>query len=240
MMLNGENQINMNKQEVNFFWSGDGFTFIHKCTILSHLRVGHTPIIWLYGDTPKSKYWDLPKEVIIKNANDIFDISNFMKNGGGIKPASSLWRWYFLYECGGLYCDTDAFAYRKFDDSEWIIASGEKEDGLISTGVIKVPPKQEMFKYCIDNIKPKWGNVRIFTDAFKKYHGEVKYSHDNKLFYPFSWKEFKVLIEDDKEMNNPFSVHLYHTMLENNLSTNEDIVKKYPKSLITRLFKGLV
>ena len=169
--------------------------------------------MWLSGKNPKSKFWISDLQVEIRNADKIIDVTQFIENGGNFKTASSLWRFKFLYEFGGLYCDTDALAIKYFPTDEWIISSSIPEENL-STGVIKCPPKQEVFLKCLPKIKKTWGNVNVFTREYKKFFGNTECTHDHKLFYPFSWKEWGTLFKDT-QIPDVYSVHLYHTMLEN-------------------------
>lgn len=200
--------------EVNFFWKGDNFSYLNRLCVLSHIKVGHKAVMWLSGHTPKSSYWiaDLP-EVEIRNADSIVDVTEFLETGGNFKTASSLWRFTFLYEFGGLYCDTDAMAIKKFPEDEWIISSSVPKENL-STGVIKAPPGQEVFRNCLSKLKKEWGNVVVFTDEYRKVFGNTDCSHDYKLFYPFSWRDWQELFKK-KEIPDVYSVHLYHTMIEN-------------------------
>ncbi len=98
----------------------------------SHLKVGHEPVMWLSGKPPNNKYWNEIESIIkIKNANDICPVDDFIKTGGRLETAADIWRFTFLYERGGLYCDTDAFALKKFpDNTDWILASTQAPERL--------------------------------------------------------------------------------------------------------------
>jgi len=196
---------------INFFWSGDDWTFLHDLTIKSHIVVGHKPIIWLHGKKPKSKYWNADLYENIENADDIVDISQFIKNGGNFKTASSLWRFTFLYRYGGWYSDTDAIALKEWPNSDWIICG--EEYGKLSTGVIKVPKNQEMFLSMIDNMEYIWGNVDVFNRYYLQFRGNISETINSLLFYPFKWKEWEYSLSPIK-MPDVYSIHLYHTMFE--------------------------
>ena len=196
---------------INFFWSGDNWTFLHDLTIKSHIIVGHIPVIWLHGAPPKSKYWNARLYGVTKDADDIINISQFIEDGGNFKTASSLWRFTFLYKYGGWYSDTDAIAMKEWPDQEWVICG--EEPGILSTGVIRVPPGQEMFLDMIDNIKHVWGNVDIFNDYYLQHHGNKDETIDSLLFYPLKWREWRYLLSI-MDVPDTYSVHLYHTMFE--------------------------
>jgi|SRR6056297_3535697 len=225
---------------INFFWSGDSFDLIHRASVLSHYYVGHEPVVWLHGDKPKSPYWieDCQNKIIIKDAQDIFDVSSFIESGGNFKTASTLWSFYLLYQKGEIYCDTDHFALKQFPKSKWFILSGEKPfRNWASVGFIKTPKKEPFIKEAIDNIKKDWGNVGVFSEAYKKYYGTpIKYTHQNRLFYPYLHTEKEVLFNNVK-IPNTYSIHIYHTFFDrSNIFVDEDYVRnKIPNSLLTKL-----
>ena len=82
--------------EVNFFWKGDSFSYLNRLCVITHLKVGHKPIMWLSGHRPNSDFWiDDLAGVEIRNADEIIDVSKFIQDGGNFKTASSLWRFTF-------------------------------------------------------------------------------------------------------------------------------------------------
>lgn len=221
--------------ETNFFWKGDEFSYLNQITVLSHLKVGHVPIIWLSGDKPKSKYWT--DNVETRNADLIYDINNFILKGGNFRTAASLWRFNFLYQYGGLYCDTDAFAVKHFPNDDWIVASGENVKKL-STGVLKCPPNHPLWLECIEKIKYKWGNVNVFNNIYLKYFNNNDSTHPNEQFYPFIWNDCEKLLAD-MSIPDCYSVHLYEYALKNKFAVefNEEWVKNNPNTLLAKLAK---
>jgi len=221
---------------VNFFWSGNNWTFLHDLTIKSHIIVGHKPVIWLHGEPPNSKYWDVKLYGNTKNADDIIDISQFIKDGGNFKTASSLWRFTFLYKYGGWYSDTDAIAMRKWPKNEWIICGEEPEK--LSTGVIRVPPEQEMFLDMIDDIKHTWGNVGVFNKYYLRHQGNITETIDSLLFYPIRWGEWRYLLSI-MDIPNVYSIHLYHTMFERNgmIDDIEGILSRNRETMLSKIWR---
>lgn len=244
----------------NFFWSGQNFRFLEYIVIKSHISVGHEVSIWLHGDRPNNEYWKmLEPNVTIKDADVIFNTSDFISKGGTLRTASDLWRFNYLYQNGGLYCDTDAFALKAFPDTEWIVCSAETIPGTLSIGVLKAPPNHPMFLDCISLIKNYWGNVLVFSQVYKQYFGNAKPTHKNELFYPYKWNEYKKLFKRTTIPLEAFSIHFYSNVLENQLrnpktyydkyffimhklnSTNINIewCEKHPATLLGKLWKSL-
>lgn len=203
---------------VNFFWHGNDFTYLNRLTILSHLNVNHEINVWTTNIVPSvnNKNWISNfKEINFLKASDLINIDDFIKKGGNVKTASDLWRFTYLYKNGGLYCDTDAIAIKEFPKSNKILTSGEKEDELLSIGVIKLPHGEEFLKKSIENIKYDWGNVRVFSKEYINVYGKIEYTHDKKLFYPYNWNEWDQIFKM-KNVPDCYSLHLYHTMFERN------------------------
>jgi len=170
--------------EVNFFWRGKNFGFLENLVLKSHIKVGHKPVVWLSGDRPKTKYWkEIEPKIELKDVNEVkSSVDKFLDDGGKPIIASDLWRFNFLYQYGGLYCDIDAFALKKFPNDEWILCSGEKNPTLLSIGVIKVPPKQEIFLDCLLKFHKEWGNVKEFSEIYKQHFGNTNPTHESRLF----------------------------------------------------------
>jgi len=175
----------MEKTQVNFLWGGERFNFLQNLVIKSHLKVGHIPVVWISGIKPKGDYWkEIENKIILKKADTVYNIEKFLSDGGNLRTAADLWRWHFLYEKGGIWCDSDLFALKHFPNDEWIVCSGEQEPESLSIAILKVPAQQEIFLDCIKEIKRDWGNVQIFSTAYRKYFGNTNSTHEDKLFYP--------------------------------------------------------
>lgn len=201
---------------INFFWTGDNFTFINRISVLSNIFIeNHKPIMWLHGETPKSKYWIADKEIEIRDAREILDITPFLKNGGNYRTASDLWSFKFLYDTGEYYTDTDMFSLNNWPEENKVLASAN-EEGHLAISVMKLPPKQEFLLECIEKIKYDWGNVALFTDIYRKHFGEIKNTHDNWKFFPYSWRNWKNVFKNTLLHKDTYGVHLYGFMFERN------------------------
>lgn len=217
----------------NFYWTGNDFQFLNRLCIISHIEVGHRVIIWVDGDTPDSKYWidDIP-DIEFRDAKEVFDTEEFIKNGGNPRTASTLWSFQFLNQYGGLYCDCDAIAVKSFPKQPWIIATCRDEE--ISVGVIKVPrPGHPMFQYCIDNIKKDWGNVWVFTEACKKFG--IKLTNPHSDFYPYMYgeKSWTNLLRAEP-IWDCYSIHFYGNKTSR-AGITEKWLDEYPDSRLAQL-----
>lgn len=207
--------------KVNFFWKGKDFDEFSMICILSHLKVGHEVVIWLSGFEPNTPSWlTIRDKVDIKNANRVFNVTNFIIKGGNFQTASDLWRFHFLYEYGGWYSDTDAFAIQHFHQNRpWVVCSSET-DNRLSIGIIKADKNHPMFLDCINNIKHTWGNVNVFSEMYKKYFGNTSPIVPNIQYYPWKWNEWNKIYSnitiDELVQKNVKSIHLYGTMLRRN------------------------
>jgi len=166
---------------INFYWNGDDFQFLNRLTILSHIIVGHHPVIWLHGPRPKSIYWvdDIP-EIEIRDANEIFDTSEMIKKGVDIRTTSDKFSYYLLKTVDGYYADTDAIALQPWPDIPLVLAT--YDESVINVGVMKIPKEHPVLDECIKTHRPTWGNVKVFTRVVRD--AGLDYNVPIKLFYP--------------------------------------------------------
>jgi hypothetical protein len=215
----------------NFFWRGNDYQFINRLTVESHLAVGHDVTIWLSGDPPNSKYWVDDLRVDIKDAADEFDVKPFLDSGGNFWTASAIWRFHYLHENGGLYCDMDHVALKSFPSDPWILSS-DCEGRYICIGLIKAPQGHPVFLEAIGRIKKKWGNVPVFDRACKKYG--LKITHEIEDFFPFPHYKKGTLFKD-RPLPDSYSLHLFTKGLSKMNLTEEKIRLEYPNSMLERL-----
>ncbi len=232
-------RIKRNKNKVNFFWMGDEFYFIQNIVVKSYLKVGHEPILWLYGKKPSTRFWkEIEDQITIKDADSLeFDMHNFLESGGHPTTAGDIFKFYFMYNYGGLYSDLDAFALKKFPDDNWILCSGETNRERLSIGVIKAPPKQKVFLECLSKVKTEWGNVKLFNDEYLKIFGNITSTHENELFYPYVWDDCYNLFKKMDIPKNSYSIHFYGFGLKRHLK--EESKKNSYRLLYPNLPKDL-
>jgi len=166
---------------INFYWSGDNFQFLNRLTLISHILVGHHPVMWLHGHKPKSIYWinDVP-EIEIRNANEVFDTTDLIKAGVDIRTTSDKFSYYVLKSVDGYYADTDAIALNIWPDQKIVLATYDKS--VINIGVMKIPKDHAVLDECIRTHQPTWGNVKIATKVFRD--AGLDYNVPIGMFYP--------------------------------------------------------
>jgi len=154
-----------------------------------------------------------------------------------LRTAADLWRWHFLYERGGIWCDSDVFALKHFPNDKWIVCSGEQDPEFLSIAILKVPPHQEIFLDCINNIEEVWGNVGVFSKAYRKHFGNTDSTHEDRLFYPYKWRECYKLISKGEIPKDCYSIHYWAKALEDYLKkpsggiSSRIKIKIFPKSI---------
>ena len=226
----------------NFFWYGKNFGFLNNITIKSHLKVGYHPKIWLSGEKPSNEYWkDIESNVTVIDVSEYFNVEEFLSFGGNLRIASDLWRFHFLYACGGYYSDLDNFVLKHFPDDDWVVCAPEEEPTLLGIGFIKCPPNSKIFLDSISSLKINWGGVNVFNESYRNAFGNTKSTHDGKLFYPYNWTECGKLFENIEIPSTAHAIHFYTGAIEKDLNekfcdSNEEWCKNNPKTLLGQLW----
>ncbi len=229
----------------NFFWHGEKFGFLNNIVIKSHLKVGHHPKIWITGKKPSNKYWkEIEKNVTVIDISKYFNVKEFLSFGGNLQVASDLWRFHFLYACGGFYSDLDNFVLKHFPDDEWVVCAPEKEPNLLGIGFIKCPPNSKIFLNSISNLKIHWGGVDIFNEAYRNIFRNTNSTHIGKYFYPYHWTESQKLFENIEVYNEIYAIHFYQSKIEYDLKEKYDKINEVwcienKNTLLARLFAWL-
>lgn len=167
--------------KIHFYWSGDNWQFLNRMTIVSHVIAGHTPIMWLNGDRPKSKYWiDDISGVEIRDANEVFDTNDLINRGVDIRTTSDKFSYYVVQKTGDYYADTDAIAILPWPDQDIVLATYEPK--VINVGVFRLPKNHPVLDDCISTHIPRWGNVWMFTKAIR--NAGLDYNVPINMFYP--------------------------------------------------------
>jgi len=197
--------------EVQSFWMGDALSSLEINCIKSHLKVGHTFILWTYEPIE-----GIPEGVIIKDANLILDKSNLDKGREfGYYPVADIFRFNLLYKKGGIWVDLDMFATRSWkplDEYDFIFASertiqkgayrNRTKDKIATICVLKAPPKSGFYyELCLRVASPKFKINRrdacmiALRNLLDKFNMD-KYVVDYHFFCPVDWWNTKELFLD--------------------------------------------
>lgn len=96
---------------INGLWMSDNdeLPIMAVMSINSYIKHGHQFILWSY----LPQYKNLPKNCILKDANEIIPQSEAYKDVlETYAHFSDLWRWKFLYENGGFWTDLDVICLK--------------------------------------------------------------------------------------------------------------------------------
>jgi len=234
-----------NKLISNFFWYGENFGFLNNIVIKSHLKSGYHPKIWISGEKPSNNYWkEIEANVTVIDISEFFDVEEFLSFGGNLQTASDLWRFHFLYACGGFYSDLDNFILKRFPDDEWIVCAPEEEPTLLGIGFIKCPPNSKIFLDSISNLKIHWGGVDVFNESYRNIFGNTNSTHTGRYFYPYHWTKAEKLFENIEIYNGVYAIHFYQSKIEHDLKEkyndiNEEWCIRNQNTLLGKLFTWL-
>jgi mannosyltransferase OCH1-like enzyme len=228
---------------IQSLWVGKQLSIMEHLCIESYLQNGHEFHLYLYDDI-----CDLPKGVVVKNANTIIDYRElFLDSRSGIASFSDYFRYKLLYERGNCWTDMDMVCLKPITLSDDFIFSTEYNQqgtSVINNGFIKSTPKAE-FLYEIlqvisengfDNVQ--WGmfGPSLLNHILQSYDSQ-NYIKRPEIFCPINWFAFKNLIcESGYEISDEaYTIHLWNEMwrLEN---INKDLA--FPENSIYEKLKS--
>lgn len=176
------------------FWIGGNLSNLELLSIYSHVKVGHKVVLWTYNDID-----NIPKEVLIKDANNILNHKEIFcyKLGdgkGSYSACSNLFRYKLLLEQGGWWSDIDLVALKPFSfNQEYVFASEIDRKGFCvpTSCVIKVIKNSEVMKFCwensykIDRETLQWGTIgpKMLSKAIFE-HNLENYVQPSFIFCP--------------------------------------------------------
>lgn len=225
--------------KVNFYWSGQKWSFVNRLTIASHIRVGHEVVVWV-NRIPNSDnlYWidDLPLK--INKAKNYVNTRDMLKNGWNLRTISTIFQYKFMLKTGEYTADCDAIALKHWPDVPMVLCPelNSKVNLVSSVGVLRVPKDHEVLKCAIEKARKDWGNVKIFSMCCRRF--KLKSTYPSKYFYPVTCKKgeaSKTLLEK-VDIPNAFS---YHVFTNNKFSkkVNHEVVERKSDSLIYKISK---
>lgn len=185
---------------VQSLWVGSDLSLLEIYSIRSFLKLGYTFHLYIY--TPIK---NIPKGVILKDANEIMPQKTLFTLKNGYLPFSDIFRYKMLYEKGNYWVDLDLIALRRFDFKEPYVFSSErtiqkgayksKKKYVPNIGVLKAPVKspffKELYETCMKYHKTKKNTdkikyMRLFRIMLDKY-GYNKFVKPPQYFCHLDW-----------------------------------------------------
>ena len=129
---------------IQSLWIGSELSKLEQLCFKSFIDNDHTFHLYTYGEVK-----NVPKGVIIKDANEILNESEIFKyKNGSVSAFSNLFRLAMLYKKGGYWVDSDVICVRPFKFDEEIIIASEPNDkynqNTITSCFIKMPQNSEV------------------------------------------------------------------------------------------------
>ena len=129
---------------IQSLWIGSELSKLEQLCFKSFIDNDHTFHLYTYGEVK-----NVPKGVIIKDANEILNENEIFKyKNGSVSAFSNLFRLTMLYKKGGYWVDSDVICVRPFKFDEEIIIASEPNDkynqNTITSCFIKMPQNSEV------------------------------------------------------------------------------------------------
>ena len=208
-----------NMSIVNALWIGK-LGKLQLLSINSFLKQGHKYILWIYPNINKKLIpTNIPKGVIVKDANKIFNKKYIFKHwSGNYATFADMFRFKLLHEKGGWWVDLDLICLRKLPDVSYFFGGERrKRTGAFKTklshsfwiGLMRFPKNNLLLKKIYTEML---NNIDNFKDANNKIpftYGQQQLGLQLKKKYgeQFLWTENKI----DMDLFNPLA---YNDMID--------------------------
>lgn len=216
---------------IQSFWHGERLSNIENLCIKSFLKNNYEFHLYAYKNIA-----NLPSGVILKDANEILNLSEFTINNSLYTSENHSWiygcfadlfRYKLLYLKGGWWHDTDSCCIKRFDfDYEYILAKhcvihNYALKRFVCCGVMKAPPKSLLFEKCFEkaqNVFKEQNGIIEWASIGPKLVNDTLYSTRTKvrIFEPVAfcpikyWETKQKFFEPFKPINpNTYCIHFY-------------------------------
>ena len=216
------------RKELTSLWIGKQFNQLSKLAVTSWLRLGYKVNLYINQSFKLPldlKNFEINGQLNFNNANDILNTKNIKD----ILPFSDLWRYTYLYNQGGTWCDADMILLKPLPEDQIIISSEHtfqsggyksKESKICNIGVLRMPKGCPVLKAIIDKINNKGLENTEFTDnmfLFRKIINKSYYKNfiaEPALYCPVPFWNCKELYYSNK----------YTTKYAVDVNSNDDII----------------
>lgn len=227
-MIHGFNAMDLN-HIIQSLWIGDSLTQIEQLCINSYQSNGHEFHLYVYDEIK-----DVPRNIIIKDANEIIPRSKiFLDSRGTVASFSDWFRYKLLFEKGGWWVDMDNICLQPYNFEQEYCFSSEGSNiflGELNIGIMKSKPKSNFLFDCLNFIesyptldKVQWGEFgpRLLRGVLQCY--DYRYFMCPPItFCPIHYSNFEDVFYKYFEVTDQvFSIHLWNEMLRvNSISKN--------------------
>jgi mannosyltransferase OCH1-like enzyme len=203
-------------------WIGAELSVMERLSISSFLANGHQYHLYVYEHVK-----NVPKNTVVFDAADVLPYSAVFqyqryKSYAGF---SNFFRYKLLLEKGGWWADTDIVCLRPFDFPDEYVFSSEMDQGVevVTTGVLKAPPRSEVMAYAWSVCESKepqllaWGETGpgLLSQAVTKLRLEA-YKKEHHVFCPLPYHDWRKLLEPGNggrdQDPGTYSIHLWNEM----------------------------
>lgn len=211
---------------VQNLWIGSSLKESHDLSIRSFLAWGHPYHLYVYEDVA-----GVPRGVELFDAREILPREKVFAyrvgpGKGSFSAVSNLFRYLLLYKNGGWWVDSDLICLRPLDLAHpYVFATetlGLEQDKTLASCAIRVPPRSEVMRYCVDQASKmnpdtlEWGQAgpRLLHEAVMSL-GLGHYQTPSWYFNPLPWTEFHRITGPGSSAMLPrqgYAVHLYNEM----------------------------
>ena len=214
-------KMDKSNKTVNALWIGEYLSSTELLTINSFLNKGHSFVLWSYNELKT----ELPKAVILKDANEIFPKSKvfsykysnqFGHGKGSYAGFSDIFRYKLLYLHGGWWTDMDVTCLKALDfETDYVFRT--HHDLKLVGNIMKCPKNSLLMKKCFEEA------VEKVTENNRDWHLPIQILVDNvkelgltsyirSFSNPDSWNVIRKFLA--KEVEIPQNWYIIHWVNE--------------------------
>ena len=175
------NQVTMvDNKIIQSLWIGESLSLKEILCIMSFIKNGHEFHLYIYD--PVNNNNNIPKECIVKDANEILPKSEMMYNNENNEPAmyTEMFKYKLLFDRGGYWINMDMICFKNLNFTDAYIFSSDSSHArnyLVNSSIIKCPKGSDFAGYCylihseIDKNKIELNGLdqKIINESIQRY-----------------------------------------------------------------------